>query len=478
MRIAVLPIDSRPCNTQFVHRLVTWAGGECVLPSPDAMDNFRRPASYAESRRFLEQQLARCDAAVVSLDHWCFGSLLASREDQVTTEEALSRTAELKAILRAHPDVPVYMSTIVMRSSVSALSRNDLETFRAMTDYSVSSDRFEQFALPEDRERAENARLRLPPAILEKVLRVRKRNLQVSLAAVDLAAAGDVRSLSILQEDSQVYGLHRKDQRVLLQRIRETGVNNAYLRNGADEAGALSAARAMWADRPPLGVQILYLGQAGFTAPYEDRPFRENLESACREIGIAPSGNSPVVICVCCPPDGEQEEAGSPVSPAYLKACAQCLDKLLEEGKQVYLLDIIRANGGTAALVSGMQHADLLSGYSAWNTASNSMGTLLAQVLTDALHGSSNRQYFQERLLDDLVYQETIRPELQSMLSAMGEDVLSLKNKEQAEEMLRSLYQKELPALWPLRQLPRYAVSLPWPRTFEVKAEAFPTGGI
>ena len=117
MRLAVLPIDSRPCNTQFVHELVRWAGAECVLPPAQAMDDFHRPAPYAMTRQFLETELSLCDAAVISLDHWCFGGLLASRDDQVTTEEALSRVADLTALLRAHPDVPVYMSSIIMRSS-------------------------------------------------------------------------------------------------------------------------------------------------------------------------------------------------------------------------------------------------------------------------------------------------------------------------------------------------------------------------
>ena len=102
MRLAVLPIDSRPCNTQFVHELVRWAGAECVMPPAQAMDDFHRPAPYAMTRQFLETELSLCDAAVISLDHWCFGGLLASRDDQVTTEEALLILHSLTDSVSAH----------------------------------------------------------------------------------------------------------------------------------------------------------------------------------------------------------------------------------------------------------------------------------------------------------------------------------------------------------------------------------------
>ena len=374
MHLAVLPIDSRPCNTQFVHELVRWAGAECVMPPAEAMDDFHRPAPYAGTRRFLETELPLCDAAVISLDHWCFGGLLASRDDQVTTEEALSRVADLRALLRAHPDVPVYMSSIIMRSSISTLSFRDLDAYYAMTEYSVASDRFERFALPEDREKAENARKRIPTDVLDKVFRVRRRNLQVNLAAVDLAAEGLVRSVSLLQEDSQLFGLHKKDQRALLERITQTGTNRVYLRNGADEAGCVSALEALWAGRAPLPVQILYLGAEDFVALFEDRPFRENMESACREIGLVRSDNSPVIICVCCPPESAAPE--QPVSPAMLKSYAQRVSALLEEGRQIYLLDLTRANGGSRELICAVKDPGRLCGYSAWNTASFSMRSL------------------------------------------------------------------------------------------------------
>ena len=93
MRMLCLPIDSRPCNTQFVRRISEHAGSEFVLPPREIMDEFTCPADFRESFRFLERELPRADAAVVSLDHRCYGSLLASREEAVPEAEALERVA-------------------------------------------------------------------------------------------------------------------------------------------------------------------------------------------------------------------------------------------------------------------------------------------------------------------------------------------------------------------------------------------------
>ena len=468
MRILCLPIDSRPCNTLFIRQLVSWAGAEAVLPRPEEMDVFRTPAPFAGSLAFLERELPRCDKAVISLDHWCFGSLIASRDDRVPEGEALERVEKLRDILSRYPGTPVYMSSVIMRSSISTLSRDDLDAYRAMTDYSVYSDRFARWGLAEDEERMARAKARIPAEVLERVLRVRERNLRVNLAAVDLAAEGRLAALSLLQEDSQVYGLPKKDQRVILERIREKNVQNVFLRNGTDEAGALSAAEALWAGREPLPADILYLGRGDFTAPYEDRPFRENMESACREVGIVPAPGSETVICVCCPEEGEQQEAQEARDSQAFSAYAQTIDRLAGEGRRVYLLDLIAANGGSTALVGRLKKADLLWGYSAWNTASNSMGTLLAQVITDAIRGERNLPYYRERLLDDLAYQSVIRKKLEEKIEALGDDPYNLADQPRAEALLRETFRRELPALWPLAAMPVYEARLPWSRTFEV----------
>ena len=86
----------------------------------------------------------------------------------------------------------------------------------------------------------------------------------------------------------------------------------------------------------------------------------------------------------------------------------------LAYGKKVILLDLIAPNGGCKELISEMIRSDLLRqlcGYSAWNTASNSLGTALAFcALTDM---KINRKRISEllvrNLVDDFLYQRIYR---------------------------------------------------------------------
>ena len=471
MRIVCIPIDSRPCNTQFLKRLVSWAGSEIALPAPEETDFFRRPADHAAERAFLEKELETCDSAVISLDHWCYGSLLASREEDVSPEEALHRAEELRQMLMRFPGVPVYMSSVILRSSISAFGMGDLDAYNAVTEYSVYTDRFERFGLEEDRKKRDEALARIPEGIPEKIRRVRDRNLRVNLAAADMAADDIVTSLCILQEDTQSYGFPRRDQRMIEEHLLKRHPANVFLRNGTDEAGALLAARALWEGREDLKAHILYLGDGGFIAPFEDRPFRENMESACRQIGIVPDPASDTVIAVCCPEKGGRGDAYQGMDGGHLQYLAAEADRLVESGKRVYLLDVARANGGVP-LFGHMHAANELWGYSAWNTASNAMGTLLAQVLTDCMNGRPNRQYFMERLLDDYVYQGTVRQRLHEELLAAGEDPYCIKNTRMPQKMLEDLFERFMPELWPLEKIPPYRVRLRWNRIFEIEAEA------
>ena len=473
MRLMLLPIDSRPCNTAFVEKLARHAGAECVMPEREKMDLFRRPSRWKDRLAFAKRELPRCDAAVISLDQWCYGSLLASREEDVDPDEAMERISALEELLRQTGDTKVYLNSVLLRTSISVFDASDLALHEAVLEYSQAYDLDDREHSDESAKRLEAAAARLPEKLRLKLHRVRDRNRYVNLSALGLLKRGLVKQLSLLQEDSQPYGLHKLDQRVIAGKLTWQTVGRAFLRNGTDEADAMQAARASLDNAPAVPVDVVWLGDRSFTAIYEDRPFCENLKTGLLEAGLVESSDSDTVICVCCPPDGIQKEAFRYDPDAeYHASCARRIDALAATGKRVYLLDVICANGGAKGLLKSLSDPDTLWGYSAWNTASNSMGTLLAQIVTDALAGKKNEGFFEERIMDDLCYQSHIRAILQEKLTALGENIYALRHPNKAQAMLEKLYEQELNSIWPLRRMPRYRVSLPWPRTFEVEALA------
>lgn len=474
MRIVHLPLDSRPCNVLFPLQLAEWCGHTCVTPAKEEMDFFAQAASFEASRGFLLREAPQADAMVVSADHLCYGSLLASRQDDVSADKALERLELLVKLHQEYPEIPIYVYSVIMRSSISTLYAGDLDAYNAMTEYSVYSDRAAQTGAAEDALKAQNAKDRLPRAVLTRYEKARARNHAVNCRCVELAAQGVICSLTLLQEDAQVYGFHKGEQRALLKRCAETSTGNVWLHNGADEGGALTVMKAIARKHAPLKIAVKYLGweHADFVACYEDRPFDENVVDSAAYAGLTVDSESQDVLAVCCPPDGIQTDWPKKEHEEGLKRQAEEIAAMCSAGKNVYLLDVTRANGGSPALLRYLweRMPQLpLAGYSAWNTASNALGTAIAQMMSDRTAGKTNRCFFWERVLDDLVYQGVVRAELNDVLTAAGEDPFRLKDQRGAEKLLERLMKNCVESEPAYALIPPYRVSLPWNRTFEAE---------
>ena len=474
MRIVHLPLDSRPCNVLFPVQLAAWCGHECVIPSRNEMDFFAEPASFEASRGFLMREAPCADALVISAEHLCYGSLLASRQDEVSVDEALARLDLIRTLHREYPDLPVYVYSVIMRSSISTLYAGDLDAYNAMTDYSVYTDRAAQTGDPEDIRLARSAKDKLSSAVLNRYEKARARNHAVNRRCVELAAEGTVCSLALLQEDAQLYGFHKGEQRALLKHCAETAATNVWLHNGADEGGALTVMKAIAKNRLPLKLDVRYLGwgNADFVACYEDRPFGENVADSVAYAGLMIDSHAKDVLAVCCPPDGMQTDWPKKEHEEGLKKQAEEIAAMIDAGKNVYVLDVSRANGGSPALFQAlwerMPHLPL-AGYSAWNTASNALGTALAQLMSDRIAGKINRKFFWERLLDDLIYQGMVRAQLYEALAESGEDPFRLKDQPAAEAKLEQLMKNCVQAEPAFRDVPAFTARLPWNRAFEAE---------
>ena len=474
MRIVHLPLDSRPCNVLFPVQLAAWCGHECVIPSRDEMDLFAAPASFDDSRRFLLREAPRANALVISADHLCYGSLIASRQYDVSAEEALERLQLITRLHREYPDLPIYVYSVIMRSSISTLYAGDLAAYQAMTDYSVYSDRAAQTGDTQDAQRAQNAKDRLPPAVLSRYEKARARNHAVNRRCVELAAQGVIHSLALLQEDAQIFGFHKGEQRLLLKLRQETRAVNIWLHNGADEGGALTVMKAIAEKHAPLKIAVRYLGweKADFVACYEDRPFSENVTDSVAYAGLTADGGAKDVLAVCCPPDGIQTDWPRKEHEEGLQKQAEEIAAMICAGKNVYVLDVSRANGGSPALLRALweRMPQLpLAGYSAWNTASNALGTAIAQMMSDKIAGKNNRSFFWERILDDLVYQGIVRAQLYEALARNGEDPFRLNDRHAAEAKLEQLMKSCVQTGPAFRDVPAFTARLPWARAFEAE---------
>lgn len=252
-----------------------------------------------------------------------------------------------------------------------------------------------------------------------------------------------------------------------------------FLFNGTDEAGAELLIHAIY----PEGCKtdILWLGpQTDFVASYEDRPFAENVAGHLRALSIEVSADSANLLCIL-PPKAKQGESYIPrTAPCQdytddeMQAMCSRIAQANQNGKRCYLLDVDFGNGGNTRFLELLgQTMPILSlwGYSGWNTACNSLGTILAQMLvTPNANCSLNHSFTAERILDDAIYQPLVRSRVTERMQELGLDIYHIQDVAQAENFLAETYFENLPTLERIfgGNVPEFAPRLRWPRLFEV----------
>ena len=487
--IFYLPLDDRPCNECwpqeiFRHELIKKHDEICVLKREDFI---------FDAQNCLTGQ-GECRRLILSVDALCYGSLLASRENGASLDEAYNYLNAAGKAKRQFPGLQINAFSVIMRASVSALCEGDLDTYHNMSLYSYYAGKSAEETgaqAHKDARTAEQYKNQIDPGIIKKYHAVRKRNHEINMACVRLVHEGVLDSLLLLQEDAPIYGFQKAEQRELTSLIRALGVQDrVYLHNGADEGGMMACAR-FWASESTQ-IQLFYShGQGDFTALYEDRPFRENLADCMRYLNME-NADAQTVLVIHDPSKGVQYEANDQEAhPDDADHTLRLTEELIKAGKRVYLLDLAYANGGSIPLVYGLKERKLafgLWGYAAWNTAGNSLGTILSQIIADKSERCPNSEFTWKRLLEDMLYQSILRSEASALLKQAGDDPMHLSNKTKAEELLSKLLYDRLKAeKWPVgnesevawdhqagelteqKRRPPFVcrINLPWGRLFE-----------
>ncbi|MDR2746633.1 MAG: DUF4127 family protein [Treponema sp.] len=478
-RISLLPLDSRPCNTRFPLTLARIAGEKLMLPDRLFMDYFTRPAWLPYIDEWLLEAARKSEYLILSLDMLCYGGLIASRgAGQAGAVSRLDIVPKLKAL---NPRLRIFAFSVIMRGSITTIDEKSRHYWELINEYS----RLKGLGDPRYRE----LESRIPGELLDAYLGARKRNHLVNMGAVDLLNGNIIDCLILLQEDSSTGGIQQFEQKVLAERVTVEMADRLFIHNGADEGAMLLLGRILNEKSPPsIQWEFLNSGGKGMTAAYEDRPLIENLESQIRAAGMIPrDGDSSLRLLILSPKTAVQQNSQAQYggtedyTEVELDEMVSRIEAVLDAGKTAGLLDAAYANGGHLAFMQKIRERNLLGclrfrgvfprriihAYAGWNTASNSLGTVLSQLsalLRSRQIGVSpemNSVFTLERYLDDCLYQSMVRPRIEARLKAEGRNVLNLGA---AKNEVEGWIFKELKALAPELD---FSFSLPWPRSFE-----------
>ena len=450
-KILALPVDGRPVTREQVQLVARIADCELLCPPVEALGHFRQEADRDRLAEWVLSNAADVDGFIFSLDMLVYGGLVPSRFIDDSAESLHARLALLGELKQRYPEKPLYGFCATMRMSNNNENEEEkLYWAEHGTDiwaWSFHSDRFTCTGNEKDREQAESARSRIPEDIQRDYLETRARNFSITQQVLALVENGTVDRLVLPQDDTAEYGFNIAERRQLQQLVVENNLDKSVLiYPGADEViYTLLVHQLQMLDRQcsgggtPLRIALRsHHAEAlqKMVARYEDRPVMDSIRCQIAAAGaqiVSDESEADAVIAVHCRGAIQGDWAMQyPLGEDLgldLEWLAQLQSDLKAGRKPIALLDLAYANGGDPELMAALEQQpeaglSALQAYGGWNTASNSIGSLVAQLCASLSSSVSdegrahNRHLLATRLLDDYLYQSRLRQTLRSVQQA------------------------------------------------------------
>ncbi|MEF2277637.1 DUF4127 family protein [Deinococcus sp. YIM 134068] len=485
-RLLLIPPDTRPPTLDLPTGLARMTGAEVRVPPAAALPNFFTPGDTGALRDWLLAEVGDADALVVCLETLCLGGMIPARRVSDPLETALERLGALREAKRLNPDLRVYAFGVIVRVAHDNDPHEEKPYYgewgRELRAYSTAFDRHARHGEGE-RAALETAQAALPAEILADWLGTRERNRALHLAALDLLADGTLAHLCLTLDDTTPYGLAAADRRMLEARADELGVwERLDVYPGADEVPCALVARALRPERVRAWVRYSGVNGAGAELIYEDRPAGELVRAHLRAAGCTVAdtpAEADFILAVNTP--GTRQSSSQPdfatvdTPHRSLPAFVDSLRDDLAAGRAVSLADIAYPNGAEKRLWTMLQGLPLaqLAGYSAWNTAGNTLGSAvafgkLARLVRDR---AAHVEALFSRMVDDALYQAFTRAEVRARLDNPSPFDLG-EQRETAEAYLQEIIMPRIHDLWNAhfsREDLHLEVGTPhlaWPRLF------------
>ncbi len=516
-KIAILPLDTRPCCYDFTENFGQFGVVEVLQPPKEIIGGFTYFGDQEKIITWLKEVAGEVDGMVIAVDQLAYGGLIPSRMTERTFEESEKLVEVIKEIRKDHPGILIYAVNVLMRISITTKNKQFTEYWSHVFEYSQLY--YRKVRLKEavgNKLKAVTANV--PPEILEEYLQARERNHKMNMKMIRWASEGIIDYLAITQEDASDIGIHLLEQFELMKEIYRLNIQRKVLvYPGADEATQTLLARMVqYFSGRRLLIYPKYNSQAGrlLVAKFEDRPVDETVTSHITASGALVAScpeEADFILYVNTPLTGnldgniDTQLKGHFNSRHQLQAMIEQIDEDLKRGRAIALADISFPNASDLELMQLLFKEKLyfsLTSYSGWNTAGNSMGTCLSHAILHMLGKSEHKSkhkvgeghisFMLERAMDEWAYQANVRGEVNKEIerelnlhSTNLEDSYEIVNAK-VEQKMKPYFDKLFQHLQEWESSAEYidtkyeagsykwklpVCRLPWNRTFEVEVK-------
>jgi hypothetical protein len=514
MKILYIPIDNRPCTMTFPAHLAQVAGLSLIMPPMELLGEYRTPGDPVRLMSWLKDTAGSADAAIISIDMLVYGGLIASRSDTQSERDVSRNVQALEEWLRKREILSVYAFSVIMRSMptfTSAEVEKESSQFIRLLNRLYEISEKTPHALPTH---IEQARKQMKGAISPSYFSIRQRNHRINQQALRWRKEKLIDFLVLGLDDVVTKGLNIYERKILESIVARDSLSSVHIYPGTDEIAMMLLARLVcerYGQFPSFSV--LYSSNEGRKAVplYEDRTAEELVKtylSVLKGKLSASERDSDISLFVHLFAKGQRDAGWQRVKKTGRTQIASFVNRIrksLDEDRLVAIADIAYANGADIAfaeMLTGNLKIPGIVSYAAWNTAGNTLGTVIAQAalrwlaLTyyhrleePALAEKAQHSFTFSRFLDDWIYQSDLRDKVKSLCAREKISVFNLEeSRSRIEHLIDSmltsrgeeLFRKALVGSYLLPPVSSRGahisiqepltcqVSLPWPRIFEV----------
>ena len=503
-KLILISLDTRPPCQKMVVDAGKMAGVQIITPPSEIMDYYTKEGDTKKIQKWLMDNIDKSDGVIVSIDQLLHGGLLASRESGTKQDESQILLKFMRDLKTKAKDKPIYAFNVLPRITPPPTLESDS---KKMIKISRLIDEISIFENEDDIKLLADLKEDIKQEDLDIYLDLFRRNTALNKELINLAKEGIITKLVIGQDDGEDFGIPNMEKKSLVNYVHSLGISNdvVMITKGADEV-ALS----------------LLANFVQTKTNYQPKVYVEyNDEKAMRTVmpfmagSVGSTVEEKLVMANAKKVNSPQEAGlilyvfiGNDENMSTQRQSALKIKKYLEQGKKVALVALSKQFSANEVLFPTLLKEDVpineLTSYAGWNTASNSIGTALANAViykairptfnttNDMLAVEYNRLNINyERFLEDYYYLKEVIDVMNITLKNHGyENVNDLDMEHNyiwMNKLLQSDMQKRANQLnnsevfkMPFKvQTPEGVFDLtirnlqvdvffPWPRTFEV----------
>lgn len=480
MKIVLLPLDERPCNSLFPKELPLSHDIVLVLPPLELLSKMKKTCDIAKLHEWLINECKDADYALIALDTLLYGGIVPSRLHHETLETLQKRSEVLHVLKQNNPKIKIFVNELIMRTPCYSNSIEEPDYFdvcgRELWEYGYYLDKSLQNLLTNaEQEKMDALYESLPKDHLKDLMDRREINKQATLNNLKYILEGVIDYFIIPQDDCAPFGFTSIDRRAIRKFLVENQLANKVLMYpGADEAGLVLISKTLndyYKKMPKVYIKYSYEDSKNFIPEFEDRPVDISLSEHLIIAGAERTydyDSADMVLAVNVPNKEDK-----------LLDFVNFLVISKNDNKVVGLSDVSYCNRGDLALFEKLYEKDMLGtidAYAGWNTSSNSTGTVIANMMAYFYSKDDEKKNLSlvSRYIEDVFYMGEVRNSVAELVKEAGVEEFTTDNLEWGKKELMTFVTSRFEDLSKKYELNKVynaheiKVYFPWNRIFEI----------